>query len=153
MSIKFEIHVYYSTWTVNNKSELKYSSSKCFKMSKALNHFNKVTFQFPIVRKMYSSILKQVKWPDNSCRIMDIGCGSGRVLLEVLEPLLPKYYTEIIGTDISNEMITFCKNLKRDRRISFEILDIETQEIPQKFQNNFDFLFSCFVLHYIRDLR
>ncbi|XP_044749337.1 juvenile hormone acid O-methyltransferase-like [Coccinella septempunctata] len=121
-------------------------------MSKALNHFKNVTFQLPNVEKMYSQLLGGIDWPKNPFTVMDVGCGSGRVLLQILEPLLPPHYEEIVGIDISEEMISVCKTLKTDPRISFVSMDIEQEVIPKKFHNRFNYISSCFVLHYAKDL-
>ncbi|XP_045479308.1 juvenile hormone acid O-methyltransferase-like [Harmonia axyridis] len=122
-------------------------------MFKAVKHFNHVTFQFPIVKKMYANHLRRIKWPNHPLRIMDIGCGTGRVLLEILEPQLPRHYSEIVGVDFNQNMIDVCNKLERDSRITFEVMDIETKAIPKKFSNSFDLVTSCFALHYVRDLR
>ncbi|KAL3281347.1 hypothetical protein HHI36_004559, partial [Cryptolaemus montrouzieri] len=83
---------------------------------------------------------------------MDIGCGSGEVLLNVLYPLLPRNLSELVAIDIDRSMIEYCKSLKVHSEISFEQLDIAIKEFPKKFRNRFDVLFSSYCFTYVKDL-
>ncbi|KAL3281352.1 hypothetical protein HHI36_004564 [Cryptolaemus montrouzieri] len=106
------------------------------------------------IRNTYKTWSKSFDLPKNGpLACMDVGCGSGRVLIESVEPLLPENYSELVGIDIDHSMIEYCKSLKVDSRISFEQMDIGTDKLPEKFNKRFNLLFSFFCLMYVRDFR
>ncbi|KAL3281353.1 hypothetical protein HHI36_004565 [Cryptolaemus montrouzieri] len=116
--------------------------------------YSKFTCSFEKTRNTYKEWSKLFNSPKNGpFAIMDIGCGSGQVLMEVLEPMFPENYSELVGIDIDPTMIEYCKNLKLDSRISFEQMDIATKKLPDKFKNRFNLLCSFFCLMYVTDLR
>ena len=41
----------------------------------------------------------------NKKTLLDVGCGSGDVLVDTILPKLPENFIEIVGVDISDEMI------------------------------------------------
>ncbi|XP_045472427.1 juvenile hormone acid O-methyltransferase-like [Harmonia axyridis] len=84
--------------------------------------------------------------------VVDIGSGSGRLLHEVLIPLLPKNIKEIVATDIDEKMIDFSRSVNEHPKVIFNVLDIGGEKIPLHFQNRFDLLFSSYCFQYVRDL-
>ncbi|KAL3281351.1 hypothetical protein HHI36_004563 [Cryptolaemus montrouzieri] len=97
----------------------------------------------------YKNFLASVIIPKNAS-IMDIGCGSGRITSKFLHQMIPAHYKELVGIDIDHSNIEYCKTLKVDPRISFEQMDIDTKELPVKFRNRFDILFSSYCFMYAR---
>lgn len=87
---------------------------------------------------------------DESCRVLDIGCGMGR-WAEILIPI-SQYYC---GIDMSSEMIRCAKerNQYPDRKYDFfeyefeEFCTLPTNQIPCKFNR----LWICGVMMYIND--
>lgn len=121
-------------------------------MASALSHLENAVFQFKFVvnfLRLYSDVLKCPK--KKAVSVMDVGCGSGRTLLEHLLPALPTDFQELIGVDKYDAMIEYCGKLEVDPRVSFRQLDIQTQELPKEFENRFDLITSFFCFHYVTD--
>ena len=80
-------------------------------------------------------------------KILDVGCGDGRITAEISK-LLPQSY--VVGSDIFPEVIEFAKN-KFDRQnypnLEFQVGDVRSLE----FENSFDVIVSCGALHYIHN--
>ncbi|EEB15131.1 phosphoethanolamine N-methyltransferase, putative [Pediculus humanus corporis] len=77
----------------------------------------------------------------NDCRrILDVGCGSGEVSAQIILPLLSKDFKELIGLDLSLNMIQFAENIYSDKKITFIQYDIAQNtdnvldEITEKIQ-------------------
>ncbi|XP_032665765.1 juvenile hormone acid O-methyltransferase-like isoform X2 [Odontomachus brunneus] len=88
-----------------------------------------------------------------SGKCMDIGCGPGDVTRNIILPALHMEAT-IIGTDISEDMIKYANKLYEDeKRLEFEILDIQTKNLPDKYISEFDHVFSFHTLHWCDDIR
>lgn len=80
-------------------------------------------------------------------RVLDIGCGDGKVTAEVARQL-PN--GSILGIDNSEEMIHFARKkfpLKRFPNLVFEIMDVRNLS----FKSEFDIVFSNACLHWIID--
>ncbi|XP_070166753.1 juvenile hormone acid O-methyltransferase-like isoform X2 [Polyergus mexicanus] len=87
-----------------------------------------------------------------SGKCMDIGCGPGDITKNVLLPALNPN-TVITGTDISKNMIEFAKKTYGDGRLQFEVLDIQTKCLPEKYISRFDHIFSFNALNWCYDIR
>ncbi|XP_012262171.2 juvenile hormone acid O-methyltransferase-like [Athalia rosae] len=84
---------------------------------------------------------------------LDVGCGPGDVFVECV---LPKFNSraQAVCTDISEAMIKFCREKYGDNeRLSFEKLDIQTKNLPERFVGRFDYVSSFYCLHWCWDLR
>lgn len=58
------------------------------------------------------------------------------------------------GIDISEDMIKFAnKNYCKSERLTFEVLDIQTRNLHEKYINAFDHIFSFHALHWCKDFR
>lgn len=80
-------------------------------------------------------------------RVMDGGCGTGRVTGELLK-LLPRGL--VVGVDLSANMLAQARENLESRfpgRVTFANADL--QSLP--FQNEFDGVFSTAVLHWVKD--
>lgn len=80
-------------------------------------------------------------------RLLDIGCGDGRVTFEISRRL-PEGFA--IGVDNSENMIAYAhKQFEAENypNLKFQIADARTLT----FQNEFDIVFSSAALHWIRD--
>ncbi|CAL1687505.1 unnamed protein product [Lasius platythorax] len=90
---------------------------------------------------------------DMSGKCMDIGCGPGditkNILLQALDP-----NAVLLGTDISKNMIEFAKKAYgNEKRLKFEILDIQTKSLPEKYISGFDHIFSFHALNWCYNIR
>lgn len=107
-------------------------------------------------KEYHKSSAEQQKWAKEllaklslkgSERVLDIGCGDGKVTAEIAN-LLP--YGSVVGIDNSEEMINFAKeNFPKERfpNLTFELLDAR----KLNFNNEFDVVFSNAALHWIVD--
>ncbi|MBR2745597.1 MAG: methyltransferase domain-containing protein [Erysipelotrichaceae bacterium] len=70
--------------------------------------------------------------------ILEIGCGEGRDAF----PLLKKGY-QLLATDISPEVIRYCRSLSNEHAQHFEVLDCLNDEHPY----SYDFIYAVAVVH------
>ncbi|XP_050463223.1 juvenile hormone acid O-methyltransferase-like [Cataglyphis hispanica] len=88
-----------------------------------------------------------------SGKCMDVGCGPGDITKDILLPALNPNAV-ILGTDISEDMIEFAKKTHgSNKRLKFEVLDIQTKNLPKKYISGFDYIFSFYTLHWCYDIR
>ncbi len=80
-------------------------------------------------------------------RILDIGCGDGKVTVEVAA-LVPS--GSVMGIDSSPEMIEFAKN--KFSSSEFSNLNFQCKDARNlDFEREFDIIYSCNCLHWIAD--
>lgn len=95
----------------------------------------------------------KLKWNTQEL-ILDIGCGSGDVTSGLLVPAIPKNMTKnfnVVGVDVSNDMVDHAKDKYGERNVSFCQMDI-SHEIPQrKMTRRFSKIFSFYCLHWVKD--
>lgn len=85
-------------------------------------------------------IIKQLLMPFNNQYILDAGCGDGRFCYELKdEPL------NVVGVDFSQRAISFARAFCFDSDIVFYAMDLETIELPHKF----DYITMIEVLEHI----
>ncbi len=77
-------------------------------------------------------------------RVLDLGCGDGKVTAEIAEQL-PR--GRIVGVDLSQEMIDFATRTFHRPNLSFDHADARSLN----FENEFDIVFSNAVLHWVYD--
>lgn len=80
--------------------------------------------------------------------ILDLGCGTGRFSF-LFEQYKPK---QIIGIDISEEMIKIGEKIGKDKKSIVEFRQGDIEKLSDFGGNSIDFIFSSTVLHYIKDL-
>lgn len=98
--------------------------------------------------------------------LLDVGCGAGDVLAEIIVPKLSSKFVKVIGGDISAEMIKYASEKYRSKFLRFLKVDIESDFLPTKSQkitqaNNgqqlqpesFSFITSFYCLHWIQNQR
>lgn len=87
--------------------------------------------------------------------LLDIGCGSGDVTVDMILPLMPTDYSLLMGVDVSEEMIKFAqKNYSQAvPRLKFEKLDIGLPFYHSTLLENFDHITSFFCFHWIQNQR
>lgn len=122
-----------------NKAQLYHRSNECQRVDTQL---------------VLDEYLPVIKW-NKHAKVMDVGCGTGDVTIDLLFPVLPKTFIELIGTDISEAMIYFAKkSYKNLEKVSFETMDIsECIDTYSNFHENFDHITSFFCLHWVQNQR
>ncbi|XP_043465124.1 juvenile hormone acid O-methyltransferase-like [Leptopilina heterotoma] len=115
-----------------------------------LKHSNGIQYQ--VITSLLSEFEKDVSQMKGT--MMDIGCGPGNNTKNLILPKVSKDAV-MVGLDISEKMVKCARTLNADEkeRLSFEQLDIETNDFPVEYNERFDHGFSFFCLHWIADLR
>lgn len=92
------------------------------------------------------------RW-DGSDALLDIGCGAGDVLFELVLPKIP-INTKVVGVDISKEMIKYANENYSNEYLKFFKVDIEDSKLNSPLQpNSFNFITSFYALHWIQNQR
>ncbi|XP_011641386.1 juvenile hormone acid O-methyltransferase-like [Pogonomyrmex barbatus] len=88
-----------------------------------------------------------------SGKCMDVGCGPGDITKDIFLPALNPNAV-VIGTDISESMIEYANKMSSVKnRLKYEILDIQTKQLPNQYISEFDHIFSVHTLHWCNDIR
>ncbi|XP_018044977.1 PREDICTED: juvenile hormone acid O-methyltransferase-like [Atta colombica] len=104
-----------------------------------------------IISRVIKEFIKNLKSISGIC--MDVGCGPGDITNNILLPSLD-LNSVIIGTDIQMTMIEYAKKVySHNTRLKFEMLDIQTKNLPEKYISKFNHIFSFFTLHWCNELR
>jgi SAM-dependent methyltransferase len=86
-------------------------------------------------------------------KILDFGCGTGRLAIEYLLPLAEKTDSTIVGLDVSEEMIQHAiENYAGVDRIQFKCGNIMSNDFELG-ESDFDHIVSFYVLHFIKDYK
>lgn len=91
--------------------------------------------------------------------LLDIGCGAGDVLVELILPKLHENYTEVIGVDVSVEMVKYATEKYRSQFLKFLKVDIQSDFLSSKTfkrplrPESVDFITSFYCLHWIQNQR
>ncbi|KYQ53181.1 Biotin synthesis protein BioC [Trachymyrmex zeteki] len=88
-----------------------------------------------------------------SGKCLDIGCGPGDIIKDMILPALDPNAV-VIGTDVSKNMIDYAnKKYSVPKKLEFDVLDIQTKNLPTKYTSEFDFIFSFHALHWCNDIK
>ncbi|XP_029169134.1 LOW QUALITY PROTEIN: juvenile hormone acid O-methyltransferase-like [Nylanderia fulva] len=103
------------------------------------------------VSLIVNEFAKELKYITGKC--MDVGCGPGDITKDILLTALNPKAT-MIGTDINASTTEYANKMYGDKeRLKFEVLDIQTKNLPEKYISKFDHIFSFYTLHWCHDLR
>lgn len=95
-----------------------------------------------------------IQWrEDNRDSLLDIGCGSGDVIVDFIYPLMPIKFDRLIGADLSNEMVRFARGQhKKYHKLSFIQMNIES-DLTQTLTDIelFDHITSFYCLHWVQN--
>lgn len=81
-------------------------------------------------------------------RILDIGCGDGKITAE-MAGLLPQCF--ILGVDNSQEMIALAQRNHNAPNLRFAWADAQNLPLDGEFAHEFDVVFSNATLHWVKD--
>ncbi|XP_055693979.1 juvenile hormone acid O-methyltransferase-like [Lutzomyia longipalpis] len=85
----------------------------------------------------------------NGESFVDIGCGPGDVTHDIIMPLLPRDFTQLVCMDISRENLDrCCEEFRGDDRVSCVEIDMGKRQDSRRF-NPFNHATSLMCLHWI----
>lgn len=111
--------------------------------------------QSNISQEVIKKYLKFIEWNQNGDDdIIDIGCGTGNVTVEILLPNFPSSIKRLLAVDVNTKMIKTAleKYSNFNSKVDFGVLDMG-EEIPDNYKEKFNHVFSFFCLHWIQDQR
>ncbi|XP_031330624.1 juvenile hormone acid O-methyltransferase-like [Photinus pyralis] len=86
------------------------------------------------------------------CQVLDVGCGTGNVTHDVLQPVLPVATREVIGIDRDRTVVEYASGNYGGRKLRFEQVDIvHDRKFVDAHLNYFDHIFSFSCLHFVRE--
>ena len=99
---------------------------------------------FPVYQKIVKIIVENANI-SSGAKILDVGIGTGNVSFSVLA----KVPCEIVGVDVSSEMIKIAKKKACDIGANVSFLNSSADVMDAG--NGFDFAVSAFALHHLRE--
>ncbi|CAO1396131.1 unnamed protein product [Diamesa serratosioi] len=105
---------------------------------------------------------------DGTDSLLDIGSGTGDVLVELIIPRMPKNFAKVVGVDLSENMTRFAKEKHQNNHVDFYKVDIESDFLSSEINSyetktcflsqtmklgNYDFITSFYCLHWIQNQR
>uniref|UniRef100_A0A1I8NP59 Methyltransferase type 12 domain-containing protein n=1 Tax=Stomoxys calcitrans TaxID=35570 RepID=A0A1I8NP59_STOCA len=105
-----------------------------------------------VVVKKFSS---KMQWhPKGEDTLIDLGSGSGDVLMDIVYPRIPKNFQRIVCTDVNPTMISYARQkFGHVKGVEFETLDMATDTLPEQLKGQFDHVTSFYALMYARTQR
>lgn len=97
---------------------------------------------------------------DGNDALLDIGVGSGDVTMDFIYPLLPKTMKKLVGVDISEKMVQFCKKKYESEKVKFHQMDIgkdifedleDQSYVNDISREGFNVVVSFYTLHFVKD--
>ncbi|WP_457569446.1 class I SAM-dependent methyltransferase, partial [Desulfurobacterium sp.] len=100
----------------------------------------------PFQKKWARELIEKLSLKGNE-RVLDIGCGDGKVTFEIAQRVPDGY---VVGIDSSEEMIKLASKMfppSKYPNLSFKLLDVREMD----FFEEFDVIFSNAALHWVID--
>ena len=106
------------------------------------------------VTKVLSEYINTMSWKTGD-RVLDLGCGPGRMTKEVLMPRLPEDFGLLVGADLSAAMIQYASEMYSHSKLRYIEFDItkDIEKTSQMRPSDFDKIFTFFLLHWVPDNR
>ncbi|TMW51282.1 hypothetical protein DOY81_003668, partial [Sarcophaga bullata] len=139
----------------------KHSERVCFFV--ALQNMNQACLYHKanqVQRHDAEQILKEyaqkLEWRlDGTDTLLDVGSGSGDVLMDFILPIMPEKFEKIVGTDLSPKMVNYARNYYRQHEnCDFRVLDIGSEvNLPNDLREQFNHVTSFYCLHWVQNQR
>lgn len=123
-------------------------------MNKAALYRQSNHFQRRDAQEALQEFSDTIKWRlDGRDSVLDAGCGSGDVTVDILMPILPMNFSRLVGVDISKAMLEYARKTQIHPKLSFEQFDLCTDLENQSLSciEPFDHIFSFYTVHRIPD--
>ncbi|CAO1315338.1 unnamed protein product [Diamesa serratosioi] len=103
---------------------------------------------------------------DGTDSLLDIGSGTGDVLVELIIPRMPKNFAKVIGVDLSENMTRYAKEKHQNNHVDFYKVDFASDLLTSEINScdekkgfllqsmelgNYDFITSFYCLHWIQN--
>jgi ubiquinone/menaquinone biosynthesis C-methylase UbiE len=106
--------------------------------------FDKVAIEYDFVNSLLNDYtFFSFNMPLQKGRALDIGCGSGLLVNE-----LSNYFNEVVGIDISDEMLVIAKAKRQHSNTIYLNMNAENLNFDRKF----DFIVSRTTFHHLNDI-
>lgn len=125
-----------------------------FTINKASLYENTNSFQRYDAQKVLNEFSHLFKWrPDGRDSLLDVGCGSGNVMMDFVLPLLPKSFEQLVGCDLSSNMVNYARNKHIHPKTSFEQFDLSVDIKKQRTLKAecFDHITSFYCLMWVQN--
>lgn len=107
-------------------------------------------------RRLLDEFGDKIQWRlDGGDSMLDAGCGTGDITFDILLPRLPPNFKRLVGVDISEEMLSYCRKTQIHPKLSFERFDLNDELEKQALSNiePFDHIFSSYTINRIQNQR
>jgi len=111
-------------------------------------------FSGRVVTKLLPKYINSMSWKTGD-RVLELGCGPGRMTTQVLMPRLPEDFSLLVGADKSANMIQYASETYTHPKLRFTQFDLakDIENTSQLRPSDYDKIFSFFCLHWIPDHR
>ena len=110
--------------------------------SKIASFYDKGRFLSEKNTVMWLRLISELSGAQKGCRVLDLGCGTGRFSL----PMARRLGLSVTGADLSSEMLDKAKQKDSDFIVNWVLADAGSMTFPP---NSFDVVFMSHLLHHI----
>ncbi|XP_005179568.1 juvenile hormone acid O-methyltransferase-like [Musca domestica] len=106
--------------------------------------------------EIFREYYKQFQWRyDGRDSLIDVGSGSGDVLMDFVYPCVPWNFQRLVCSDINSIMVDYAKRKYGQlAKVEFKVLDIGTcKELPKDLKHQFDHVTSFYTLMWVQNHR
>lgn len=118
--------------------------------AKLYSHANEL--QFNDAAKVLEEFGSLLQWKGNDT-LVDIGCGSGDVTVDLVLARMPRDYRIVLGMDVSEKMINFARQKYCTSYLDLKFVRGDIGGDLQLKDEEFDHVTSFFCLHWVQDQR
>lgn len=98
-----------------------------------------------------------IKWlPNGGDSLIDLGSGSGDVLMDFIYPRMPCNFQMLVCSDINDKMIDYVqRQFGHIKVLEFKVFDMgtETDQLPNDLRGQFHHVLSFYALKYLKSQR